>query len=121
MTASPLMTATQTPRCFRFSADGYRPVHLQLLCRKLATMHPTNILRYVHQEATVISIANEPLATSSWPTSDVRSRPRAAKRTTSVHRLARSSRSNLGKVACCISNETAEARGCELHCGTQVA
>lgn len=53
----------------------------------------------LQQESVVIPVADEPLATSSWPSSDVRSRHRAATRTSSVHRLARSSRSNLGKVA----------------------
>lgn len=49
----------------------------------------------------MLDMEDEPLSTSSWPAaaSDVRSRHRGALRTTSVHRLARSSRSNLGKLS----------------------
>lgn len=51
------------------------------------------------QDATVLDMGDEPLSASSWPAaaSDVRSRHRGATRTASVHRFARSSRSNLGK------------------------
>jgi hypothetical protein len=83
----------------------WRPLHVHIthafaiwwhVLRHLDVIEPD--CHILQQDSVVIPVADELLATSSWPSSDVRSRHRAATRTTSVHRLARSSRSNLGKV-----------------------
>jgi hypothetical protein len=117
MAASPLQKAMQLLRYFRSVATRIG-LNVLLQCVMAAAMRFTPPMhchllggmysrhcdhtvahRHLHQDSVVIPVADEPLATSSWPSSDVRSRHRAATRTTSVHRLARSSRSNLGKVA----------------------